>query len=128
MVERMLVYVAPRSMGRAIKRFHKDLGCTQLTKRPSKGMKREPIEIELNELVRPIPCQTCYPDAPVLKSVHRYCPICDTYPGPRPCPHNGGVPITRERVHSRLGSVHQPGDTYPVTVYVWPEHVYLYVS
>jgi hypothetical protein len=124
----MLVYLSPKNLVRGAKIFHKDLDCRQLTKRPSNGEKREPVEVELNELDRPRPCRNCYPDAPVAVSIHRVCAICNTDAGVRPCAHNGGVPVYHERAYGRPGFNHDPGETFAKRQYVWPEHAHLYVS
>lgn len=109
---------------RGTKIFHKSLYCRQLRK-PSR---LTPVEVELNELARPRPCYTCYPDAPRSVSVHRVCYVCNTESGPRPCPHNGGVPVYRDVVYPRPGTYHDPGDSRPVPEYVWPEYAHLYVA
>jgi hypothetical protein len=126
--QRMLVLIAPDNLRRGTKIFHKDLDCRQLRKRPAIGVKQEPVEVELTELVHPRPCRNCYPDAPVAVSVHRVCPICNTDAGVRACAHNGGVPVYRERVYANPGLNHDPGETHMVQTYVWPEHVHHYVS
>jgi hypothetical protein len=109
---------------RGTKISHKSLYCKQLRK----PTRLTPVEVELSELARPRPCYNCYPDAPRAVSVHRVCFVCNTDRGPRPCPHNGGVLIHRERVIPRPGVKHDPGDHQVVNEYVWPEALHLYVS
>ena len=71
-------------------RFHRIPTCRQLRKKPALGEPRELIAVELNQVgVRP--CATCYPDAPRVKIIKRYCELCNTVYA---CPHNGGVAVT----------------------------------
>jgi hypothetical protein len=74
-------------------RFHRTPDCRQLRKKPAQGDHRELVEVDLEEVfVRP--CRTCYPDAPAIKLIKAYCPICDSK---TPCQHNGGVQIVDRR-------------------------------
>ena len=70
-------------------RFHRSPDCRQLTKKPARGEGLPLIAVDLEE-VDARPCATCYPDAPRIKVLHRYCDICES---PYPCEHNGGVLI-----------------------------------
>lgn len=88
----------PRRRGR----FHRTPDCRQLRKPPALGEHYDLLELELSEIgVRP--CQTCYPDAPRVKMLKRYCPACASV---YPCEHNGGVQIVRSH-----------GERY----WVWPD-------
>jgi hypothetical protein len=72
-------------------RFHRSPECRQLRKGPARGPGLPLVAIELSETgVRP--CKTCYPDAPTIRLLKRYCYECDTG---NPCAHNGGVLIKR---------------------------------
>lgn len=68
-------------------RFHRDPTCWQLTKPPSRGDHNPLVEVDLEECYQR-PCRWCYPDAPRIALVKRYCPICDAK---HACEHNGGV-------------------------------------
>jgi len=84
-------------------RFHRVPDCKQLRKKPAKGEPHDLISADLNEVfVRP--CKTCYPDAPRIKIIKRYCSICDTK---APCEHNGGVLVI-----DRIGRRH----------WTWPDN------
>ena len=113
-------------MERGATLFHKSLDCRQLTKRPATGKFQDAVELDLNDLKRPRPCRTCYPDAPVAKSVHRLCPKCNHF-RVAPCPHNGGVPVLVDWTRRKGSILTQPGENYQQEVYVWPEHVHQYV-
>ena len=121
-----VVYVVPPNLERhGATLFHKNLECRQLTKRPARGVKHTPVEMDLNEVEHPRPCQICYPDAPVPRSVHRRCDLCNTT-RVNPCPHNGGVPVLHS--WSWEPSADNPaGDTYQYEIYVWPERAHLYL-
>src|SRR5215831_4141023 len=68
-------------------RFHRTPDCRQLQKKPACGSPRELIEIDVSE-VEVRPCGTCYPDAPRMAYLKRWCTICESR---HPCEHNGGV-------------------------------------
>ena len=71
-------------------RFHRSPDCRQLKKKPAKGHPHTLVAKDLNEVfVRP--CLTCYPDAPRIKIIRRYCEVCSSA---QPCKHNGGVLVT----------------------------------
>lgn len=93
-------------------RFHRTPNCWQLTKKPSMGDHYELVAKDLEEVfVRP--CLTCYPDAPRLKILKRYCPRCDTK---TPCPHNGGI-----AVFTNWEAYHKGRKL----IWVWPDNNYL---
>lgn len=71
-------------------RFHRIPDCKQLRKKPAKGEPHDLISVDLNEIyVRP--CKTCYPDAPRVKIIKRYCKKCRSATA---CKHNGGIQVT----------------------------------
>ena len=70
-------------------RFHRRPDCKQLKKPPARGEHLPLVAVDLeNVYVRP--CRTCYPDAPHIKVLRRYCSICHS---PYACEHNGGIQI-----------------------------------
>src|SRR5262245_60864134 len=70
-------------------RFHRDPSCWQLTKKPSRGTTKTLLCLDLEDVVVR-PCLTCYPDAPRLNIIHRYCHECRSR---YPCTHNGGIEV-----------------------------------
>lgn len=108
------------------KKFHSTRDCWQLTKTPHVGDHREVDEIDLEDIAYPLPCRTCYPDAPRLESVHRYCRVCDTGKV-NPCEHNGGVKVMMTQQHRSQTITSEAGDTFTRWIHVWPERVHLYV-
>jgi hypothetical protein len=119
------VYRTPTNAGRY--RFHKTEDCRQLVKRPRSGRRAQIEAIDLAEIDKAIPCRTCYPDSPALRSVHRYCPECNL-DSARPCPHNGGVLFRMTRTHRRATLLSDSGETYVREQYVWPEKMHLFTS
>jgi hypothetical protein len=105
------VYLASRNLKRV--KFHRGLDCNQL-----RGV--EPVAVDLAELPRPVPCRTCYPDAPRAVSAHRRCFICNPR-STRPCEHNGGVPVRMTRTRRKDSLVAEAGETYTRVDFVWPE-------
>jgi hypothetical protein len=70
-------------------RFHRSPDCRQLQKRPSRGEHKKLLYLDLEDVVVR-PCLTCYPDAPRLNIVKRYCADCGSR---RACAHNGGIEV-----------------------------------
>lgn len=98
-------------------RFHRIPDCDRL-RGPSQA-------VDLNDVVKPSPCRTCYRDAPRVKVVRRYCPDCDTS---YPCPHNGGVQVLLTGVTTYTSALRDPGDTYTRRAYVWPDRAHHYIT
>ena len=112
------VYTASQNLRRG--KFHRDPDCRWLTG-------AEPVAVDLDELPRPSPCLTCYPDAPRAISAHRRCPQCNPRVT-RPCGHNGGVPVHMTRIRRSNTLVADAGEAYTRVDYVWPEHARHYRS
>lgn len=73
-------------------RFHRSPDCRQLRKKPSRGTTKTLFSIDLEDVVVR-PCLTCYPDAPRLDIIKRYCAICRSRLA---CAHNGGIEVVTE--------------------------------
>ena len=71
-------------------RFHSSPDCKQLRKISATGHSRDLVARDLND-VHVRPCKTCYPDAPRLDIIKRYCEECRSRYA---CEHNGGVYVT----------------------------------
>jgi hypothetical protein len=107
-------------------RFHRTEDCYQLNKPPARGTAKPVRAVELanlNEHARP--CRVCYPDAPHVKVVRRFCPKCNTTRA-LPCAHNGGVRVTLARTTSYVSLLRDPGDEWLQTLYVWPDQAWFY--
>ena len=78
-------------------RFHRIPDCKQLKKKPAIGEHYPLIAVDLDE-VHVRPCKTCYPDAPRVKIIKRYCTRCRSRTA---CKHNGGILIT-DRIGRQL--------------------------
>ena len=113
------VYVPKGSRG---VRFHRSSDCIQLTCRGA-----ETKQIELSALTVQQPCKTCFPDAPVARSAHRYCYVCDTGKT-RPCEHNGGVRVPMTRTRRSRSPYMDKGETYIRYQWVWPEHAHFFLN
>jgi hypothetical protein len=105
--------------------FHRTEDCQQLLKRPARGNPHPVVEVDLADLNFVRPCRNCYPDAPRIKVVRRFCPLCNKSET-RPCRHNGGVPVTIGRPIRYISLLRDPGDEQNVTIYVWPDQVHFY--
>lgn len=121
------VYV--RGSERVKRRFHRTEDCKQLRKKPARGEPLELQEVDLDDLRFKTPCRDCYPDTPRARSVHLRCSICH----PRkdyiyPCPHNGGVPVYRDKTYSTDTLFHDAGEVVSARVYVWPEDVRHFIA
>ena len=119
------VYVTPSNPYR--RRFHASPECVQLTKAPATGRPQEILKIEVDELAVALPCRTCYPDAPVATSAHRYCRVCDSGKV-RPCAHNGGVLVHMTRTHRKGSLYRDPGEVFTQARWVWPERANKYLA
>lgn len=99
--------------------FHRET-CHKL----SISEKTNVVEADLSDLVGYRPCYMCFPDTPRAKYFRQFCPECNSAK-PYPCPHNGGVLITRYRTLNRknAGGSDKP---YPVRYWVWPDAVQRY--
>lgn len=98
-----------------------------LTKGVRGGQHRPTAAVELAELSLARPCKTCYPDAPRIKVVRRFCPICNTN-CPQPCEHNGGVRVTVSYKTSYISLLRDPGQESLRVRWVWPDLVHFYDS
>ncbi len=107
-------------------KFHRSEDCTQLTKRPAKGVPQEIRQIDIQDVGDALPCLRCYPDAPRAKSLHKYCHTCDTGMI-RPCAHNGGVKVLMTRTRRVQTLLQEPGEQYVQERWVWPERASRYV-
>lgn len=97
----------------------------QLVKRPARGQPHPVVARDLAETFKVRPCHTCYPDAPKINVLRRYCPKCNkgrTYA----CPHNGGLPVRIAYPTNYIGVVRDPGELVYKTFYVWPDQLYRY--
>lgn len=92
------------------KTLHKE-GCFQLARKFKNRAAPSARPIEVGEDLSDFKlCSTCFPDAPSLKILKRYCATCRTN---RPCAHNGGV-----RVEQTLDNAFA---TYTRHRWVWPD-------
>lgn len=107
--------------------FHKTEDCTQLTKKPARGSTHPLEEIDLDQLDKPRPCKRCYPDAPRIKVVRRFCPLCNKT-RTRPCAHNGGVRVTMAYKTNYVGLLRDPGEETVRSIWVWPDQAHHYDS
>jgi len=107
--------------------FHREADCYHITKKPPRGERGVPREVDLDEIRDQRPCLRCYPDAPRGKFIKRYCPDCNKS-HPRPCPHNGGIRVLTEYVFRKETLYHEPGDVVMRERYVWPDRVRHYIS
>lgn len=105
--------------------FHRVEDCAQLRKRPARGSARPLVARDLSELNFLRPCKNCYPDAPRVKVVRRFCPQCNVSKV-RPCAHNGGVRVTSAYSTSYVGLLRDPGDEVVRSFWVWPDRAHFY--
>lgn len=107
-------------------KFHRSPDCRQITKPPSKGESHPVRAVELAEMTEHArPCKTCYPDAPRIKTAHRFCRICNVEK-PSPCAHNGGVLVKQIATTKYVGLLRDPGDTFLRERWIWPDQAYAY--
>jgi hypothetical protein len=97
-----------------LQKFHKSPDCVKLTKPPARGAAHPLVEVDLRDVPHPNPCYVCYPDAPRVQIVRRYCQICD-FGFAKPCPHNGGV---------KVPTPYKGGIRWQ---YVWPDRAHHYL-
>ena len=98
------------------KSFHKSPDCGGLARFNDLN------QISLDEITTQRPCLWCYPDAPRVSFVKRFCNQCNTT-RVRPCVHNGGV---RVPMRVKTGKVSTIEDTFVRWIYVWPDRAHLY--
>ena len=98
-----------------------------MTKPSKQGHKTEVKRVSLDDIGRAQPCRSCFPDAPPLRSAHRYCTQCNKT-NIRPCEHNGGVLVPMTRTRRKASPWMDVGSTYIRYDYVWPEQLHLFVG
>ena len=108
-------------------RFHRHAECYQLTKPPARGEPQELLAVDLRTVAKPVPCKSCYPDAPRPRVARRFCPKCNKHSA-RACAHNGGVPVVLTYETTYRSLLREPGDECSRVIYVWPDRARLYYT